>query len=76
MMVVELTYKKSLEEVNKFLDQHRIFLKKYYDAGIFVASGPKDPRDGGVIIAIADKTTIKKIVSNDPFYKNDIADYR
>jgi len=76
MFIIELTYKKTLHEVDKFLEAHRAFLQKYYDQGVFVASGPKNPRDGGVIIALADKESIEALVKEDPFYQNDTADYR
>lgn len=49
MYVIELTYKASLAEVNKHLEAHRAFLDVYYERGIFLASGPKVPREGGII---------------------------
>jgi uncharacterized protein YciI len=76
MLLIELTYKKPLTEVNAFLEEHRSFLDKYYAQRIFLASGPKEPRDGGVIIAMTDKKTIENIIPEDPFYRHDIADYR
>ena len=76
MFIVELTYKKPLDEVNKFLDEHKSFLNKYYAQGIFVASGPKNPRDGGIILALTDKETMMKIIEEDPFCYQKIADYR
>jgi len=33
MLIIGLTYKKSLEEVNNFLEAHRGFLDKCYEAG-------------------------------------------
>ncbi|GJM06930.1 MAG: hypothetical protein DHS20C10_06640 [marine bacterium B5-7] len=76
MLIIELTYKKSLDEVNHFLDAHINFLDRYYAQGIFIASGPKNPRDGGIILASGDKETISKIICNDPFYQQEIADYK
>ena len=76
MIIVELTYKKPLEEVNKFLEGHRNFLDKYYDSGLFLVSGPKEPRDGGIIIALTDQASMEDLLKNDPFYQNDLADYR
>ena len=76
MIIVELTYKKSLEEVNQYLDEHRLFLKKYYDEGIFVVSGPKQTRDGGIIVVLSDKVSMQEIIKEDPFFQNDIAEYR
>lgn len=76
MLIIELTYKKPIDEVNNFLDQHRSFLNKYYENGIFLASGPKNPRDGGIIIAVANRETINTIILEDPFYQYGISDYR
>ena len=76
MLVVELTYEKSLSEVEMFLDQHKNFLTKYYNKGIFLASGPKEPRDGGIILANTDKETMNVIIHEDPFFRNDIAKYK
>ena len=69
MLLIELTYKKPIDEVNNFLDQHRSFLFLYYENGIFLASGPKNPRDGGIIIAVANREAINTIILEDPFYQ-------
>ena len=69
MLLIELTYKKPIDEVNNFLDQHRSFLNKYYENGIFLASGPKNPRDGGIIIAVANREAINTIILEDLFYQ-------
>ena len=76
MQIINLEYKKPLSEVNKYLEAHRIFLQKYYDKNIFIASGPKDPRTGGVILANINKEFIEEIINEDPFYQNQIADYK
>lgn len=76
IFVVSLEYKVDLIEVDKYLADHRLFLKKYYSEKVFIASGPKQPRTGGVIIAIADDLiTIKQILSQDPFSIHNIANY-
>ncbi len=75
MIVIELTYKKPLEEVDKYLESHRDFLEKYYNEGVFIVSGAKQPRDGGVILAKATKAEGEKIICEDPFYHYDIATY-
>jgi uncharacterized protein YciI len=56
---------------------HVAFLNKYYDAGNFLVSGRKIPRDGGVIIARGnDKTAIEQIMREDPFCARGLADVR
>lgn len=39
MYIVTLTYKKPIEEVEKHLEAHVIFLKENYAKGFFIASG-------------------------------------
>ncbi|MCZ6909739.1 MAG: YciI family protein [Rickettsia endosymbiont of Ixodes persulcatus] len=76
MIIIELTYKKPIDVVNEFVDEHIAFLKKYYEKGIFLASGQKNPHDGGIIVALGDKDTIIKIIQEDAFVKNDVVNYR
>ena len=76
MVIIELTYKKSLDDVEKDLVAHREFLTKYYDMGIFIASGPKIPRDGGVILAKSTKEEAQELIKSDPFHVNNVADYQ
>ena len=76
MVIVELNYKKTIEEVDAHLAEHRDFLQRHYDNGTLIASGPKNPRTGGIIVAHADKETMSEIIKEDPFYINGIADYK
>ncbi|MAZ38829.1 MAG: GTP cyclohydrolase [Legionellales bacterium] len=75
MLIIELSYKKDLDEVNKHLNAHRDFLDVYYKKGIFFASGPKTPRTGGIILTLADRHSIENILKDDPFYQHQIADF-
>lgn len=77
MFIAILTYKKPLEEVDRFLQAHREYLAEHYDAGDFIASGPQTPRVGGVILMKAEsRAEIDSIIEQDPFNINGIADYR
>lgn len=76
MFIIQLQYTASLEMVDKLLDEHKLFLEKYYAAGIFLLSGRKQPRTGGVILASAEnRERIEKIIAEDPFNKHELADY-
>lgn len=75
MLVVELTYKKTLEEVAKYLQAHRGFLTACYKSGKFLASGPQNPRTGGIVIALVNQDEMKSLIEQDPFYQNGIAEY-
>lgn len=77
MFIAILTYKKPLEEVDRFLQAHREYLAKHYAVGDFIASGPQNPRIGGVIMMkAANRAAVDSIISQDPFNINGIADYQ
>ncbi len=77
MFIAILSYKKPLSEVDKYLQAHRDYLAEHYAVGDFIASGPQNPRIGGVImIKATDRDAVSTIISQDPFNINGIADYR
>ena len=76
MFIAILTYKKTLEEVDRFLQAHREYLAEHYSAGNFIASGPQTPRVGGVIMIKAEnRAVVDSIIAQDPFNINGIAEY-
>lgn len=76
MFVITLEYKKEISFVEKHLEAHRAFLKKYYASNILIASGAKIPRTGGVILCnTKTREEAEAFVSEDPFYIEDIATY-
>lgn len=77
MFIIELTYKVPAETIDAHMNEHIDFLEKYYKSGHFLASGRKEPRDGGLIFAKAYNTKrLEEILSEDPFKQMDLADYR
>ena len=77
MFVLDLTYTAPVEQVDTLLDAHIEWLDAQYAAGVFVASGRKNPRDGGVILAAGvDRTEIEKIAAADPFSVGGVCAYR
>ena len=76
MFVVKLTYRRPIEEVESHLAEHVEFLNAQYDAGVFIASGRRVPRTGGVILANGvEKAELEKILELDPFKREQIAEY-
>lgn len=76
MFIIDLHYIVPLEELDKHLAAHREFLDKYYAENIFVASGAKVPRTGGVILAVAGSAEeVEKIIAEDPFHQHQLAKY-
>ena len=77
MFVIELIYKADLTRIDAQMRAHVRFLKKYYAAGNFLVSGRKIPRDGGIILAVADsRSRIEAIIAEDPFHTHGLADFR
>ena len=77
MFVIELTYKRDLQDIDAHMTAHVRFLKKYYAAGVFLVSGRKIPRDGGIILAVGkSKQEIEALIKEDPFYSHGLADFR
>lgn len=76
MFILLLTYQKPLEEVDKHLLAHRAYLDVNYSLGHFVASGPRTPRVGGVILCKASsKEEVELLIKQDPFSINEVAKY-
>jgi uncharacterized protein YciI len=75
MFVVSLNYKIPLVEIDRLQAAHVEWLKACYAEGIFVASGPKRPRTGGVIIARGSRDVLDARLAADPFAKANAADY-
>ncbi|KJF92588.1 GTP cyclohydrolase [Photobacterium angustum] len=76
MFIVSLTYISEMSEVDKYLEDHIEYLNKYYELGIFIASGRKVPRTGGIILAQAEnRSELETILNNDPFKIYNLANY-
>lgn len=76
MFIINLHYIVPLEELDKHMKDHVAFLKKYYKQNIFVASGRKVPRTGGIILALAgSQEEVEKIIQEDPFCVHKLAEF-
>lgn len=77
MFLIELMYLADLSEIDAAMRAHMVFLKKHYAAGTFVMSGRKVPRDGGIILALAEsREQIEEIMQKDPFCSRGLATFR
>lgn len=75
MFVVTLTYTAPLATVDAHLDAHRGWLAEAYGAGIFLASGRRVPRVGGVILATGERAALDAVLERDPFALANVARY-
>ena len=76
MFVINISYKVPFEKIEPYFEAHIKFVRKYVEKEIFFLTGKKIPRSGGLIISNAgDKDTLLKILSEDPFWEFDLADF-
>ncbi|MCE4059640.1 YciI family protein [Pandoraea sputorum] len=78
MYIVELTYIQPLNAIDAQLQAHRAFLSTQYERGIFIASGPKEPRNGGIVLVSGkvSRGELDALIEQDPFRIHGLADYR
>ncbi|MCV9387110.1 YciI family protein [Reichenbachiella ulvae] len=76
MFIINLSYKVPLDTVDQHLHDHVSYLNENYAAGNFLASGRKEPRTGGIILAKANSLKeLETIIAKDPFHQHELADY-
>lgn len=76
MFIIDLNYIVPLGELDAHMADHVKFLRKYYRKNMFLASGRKVPRTGGIILARAgSKTDVEAIMQEDPFCIHKLAEF-
>lgn len=75
MFIVSLTYECDIGDIEKHLDSHIQYLERQYSKGIFLVSGRKEPRTGGIILARRKPNNVRRILAEDPFKIHGLAHY-
>ena len=76
MFVIDLQYRVPPEQLDARMGEHVKFLNVYYKKNVFVASGRKVPRTGGIILALAgSREEVDAIMREDPFIHQNLATY-
>ena len=74
-----IRYRRPIQEVEAVTPEHRVYLRKLKAEGRLVASGPMDPRYGGIfLLKVSDdnpQRDLDAIRDGDPFYRQHIAQY-
>ena len=74
-----LRYRRPLEEVLTVIEEHRAYLRGLRTQGVLLASGPMDPRHGGMLLLrVPDDAVhmaLDRIRDEDPFTKHGMAQY-
>ncbi len=76
MFIINFNFIKPIAEVNNFTELHRTYVSKQYKNGTFILGGPKDPRDGGIVIANSkSEKELREILEKDPLIMEKVAEY-
>lgn len=74
MLVLTLTYKADLAEVDRHLEAHVAWLKAGIADGWLLAAGRQVPRTGGVLLARGERAEIERLAATDPFVTQGVAE--
>lgn len=76
MFLILLNYIRPPDQVALHLAAHRDYLQRHYADGSFLMSGRKEPRTGGVILAMAaSRDAADAIAREDPFHAAGVSEY-
>lgn len=74
-----IRYRRPFEEIAPFVEEHRAYLRALKANGLLLASGPMDPRSGGMLLLrVPDNDTgaaLDRIRDDDPFTHRALAQY-
>jgi len=75
IFIASLTYIVPIERIDAVLQDHLAWLKAGHEAGYFLAWGPREPRDGGLIFVKAQsREEAQTLLASDPFMLHQLAD--
>lgn len=76
MFLINLTFTKALDEIDRHLAAHRAYLTEHYSAGSLLLGGRKVPRSGGIILPRqASREAVEALFEGDPLVQAQAARY-
>ncbi len=76
MVLLVLTYIVGFDEVDDAKDMHMEYIAEAYRRGEILMSGPRVPREGGVVLLKTDDPAVAaEWAAGDPFAKHGVARY-
>jgi uncharacterized protein YciI len=74
--IVFLKYLAPLERIAETTEPHRAFLRSLKERRKLVASGPLEPRTGGVLLLrVTDEAELKGLLAEDPYAKEKLIEH-
>ena len=76
MFIINLNYIAPLTKIDARMKEHMVFLNACYHEGLFIVSGRKVPRTGGIILAQgSSKEAVETLMESDPFVAHGLAEF-
>jgi uncharacterized protein YciI len=76
LVVATSEYLASPEEVAEVVPDHRDWIRGHYESGVMLASGPQEPRVGGVLVLRCPSIgEARELVDADPLVTRGVARY-
>lgn len=74
IFIASLSYTVPIERIDAVLADHLAWLKAGHEAGHFLAWGPREPRNGGLILArAATRAEAQALLESDPVLLHELA---
>ncbi len=77
--IAVIRYRRPIEEIQAVTDAHRAYLRSLKERGVLLASGPLDPRFGGVVLfRVPDEgalAALDRLRDGDPFIQQGLVQY-
>lgn len=73
--LIQIDYEADLADIDATLGEHGEWLDEHYRCGLFLASGRREPRTGGVVFAVGDRRQVEAAVAADPFAQKWLASH-
>ncbi len=76
MFVLISRFQRPLEEVNRSVAPHSVWVQQQYESGRFLVSGRREPPIGGIIVARAtSEQELREVLTTDPLQQMGLAQY-
>ncbi|MBB5190329.1 uncharacterized protein YciI [Silvimonas terrae] len=76
MYILTASYSQSPAAVEPHIASHGAWVKRYLEAGVFLAAGPKRSGLGGVILAqVPSREALRQILAEDSYVTADVVNY-
>ena len=76
MFVITLSYLVDIDRIDEAMADHREWVDRQYEDGVFLASGPLVPRTGGMILAGGlSRSELEARLALDPYKTRGLAEH-